>query len=119
MAKEEAAPKRRIKKVETIREKAEKAAENGNKKPRRLREKTRHLSKPLRMIARPFRFVGRYIIPPYFRNSWRELRQVTWPKFGESLRLTFAVIIFAAIFGVLIALLDFGLDKLFKKVFVK
>ena len=119
MAEEPATTKRRIKKVETLREEAEKAAENDSKQPRRLREKTRRLRKPLRIISKPFRFIGRFIIPPYFRNSWRELRQVTWPKFGESLRLTFAVIFFAIIFGVLIAVLDFGLDKLFREVFVR
>lgn len=69
---------------------------------------------------KPFRVVGRvlsrFLIPPYFKNSWRELQMVTWPDRRTTLRLTYAVIIFSIIFGVLVALVDFGLDKLFKKV---
>lgn len=72
---------------------------------------------------RPFRFVGKWlgfiVWPPYFRQSFRELKLVTWPDFRESWRLTFAVLAFAAVFGALIAGLDFGLDKLFKEVLLK
>jgi preprotein translocase SecE subunit len=72
---------------------------------------------------RPFRFVGKWlgliVWPPYFRQSFRELKLVTWPDFRQSWRLTFAVLAFAAVFGALIAGLDFGLDKLFKEVLLK
>jgi preprotein translocase SecE subunit len=72
---------------------------------------------------RPFRFVGRWIglilWPPYFRNSARELMLVTWPNFRQTWRLTFAVLSFAAVFGLLIAGVDYGLDKLFKEVLLK
>ncbi|HEX8762654.1 MAG TPA: preprotein translocase subunit SecE, partial [Candidatus Saccharimonadales bacterium] len=68
---------------------------------------------------KPFRIIGLILVPPYFRNSWKELRQVTWPTFPVSLRLTFAVIIFAVVFGLFVALLDFGLGKLFKQVLLK
>jgi preprotein translocase SecE subunit len=72
---------------------------------------------------RPFRFVGRWIglilWPPYFRNSARELMLVTWPSFRQTWRLTFAVLSFAAVFGLLIAGVDYGLDKLFKEVLLK
>lgn len=119
MAEEPATPKRRLKKTETVREKAEKAAASSNKEPRRLREKTRVVSKPLKAVGRPFSFIGRFLVPRYFRNSWRELRQVSWPKFGESIRLTFAVFVFGAVFTILVAVLDLGLDKIFKEVFVQ
>ncbi|MCA9318876.1 preprotein translocase subunit SecE [Candidatus Saccharibacteria bacterium] len=52
-------------------------------------------------------------------SSWKELRQVTWPTFKESRRLTSAVIIFSIMFGLLIALTDFLLDKLFKQFLLK
>lgn len=119
MAEEPATPKRRLKKQETLREKAEKAAASSTKEPRRLREKTRAVSKPLKAVGRPFRFVGRFLVPRYFRNSWRELRQVSWPKFGESMRLTLAVFVFGTVITILVATLDLGLDKLFKEVFIK
>lgn len=119
MAEEPAKQPRRIKKIETLREKAEKAAASSSKEPRRLQEKTRRLGKPLKVVGRPFSFIGRFLVPRYFRNSWRELRQVTWPKFGESLRLTFAVFVFGAVFTILVAVLDLGLDKVFKEVFLR
>lgn len=129
MAEETAKSKRRlIKKVETVRERVEKAAEGSEAKPRRLRTTTHKASAPFRLIGRffsrlnrikVFRIIGYIIVPPYFRNSWHELRQVTWLKLSMSLRLTFAVIIFAVIFGIVIALLDFVLDKLFREVLLK
>lgn len=128
MAQETAKPKRQvIKKAETVREKAEKAAES-SKQPRRLSATRTKAGAPFRAAGRglkkagrvkPLRILGFIVVPPYFRNSWKELRQVTWPNFRISLRLTFAVIAFAIVFGALIALLDFGLDKVFKQVLLK
>lgn len=127
MAEETAKPKRVIKKTETVREKAEKAVED-SQQPRRLHTTRRRAGAPFRAIGRggqklgkvkPFRILGFIIVPPYFRNSWKELRQVSWPSFRVALRLTFAVIAFAVVFGGLVALLDFGLDKIFKQVLLK
>jgi len=120
-------PKQQIKKSETVREKAEKAAE-GSKQPRRLHTTRRRAGAPFRAVGRggkklgkfkPFRILGFIVVPPYFRNSWKELRQVAWPEFRTALRLTFAVIAFAIVFGILVAVLDYGLDKLFKQVLIK
>lgn len=119
--------RRLVKKAETVREKAEKAADD-SKQPRRLHATKRRITAPFRPIGRvlkklgkfkPFRIIGLILVPPYFRNSWRELKQVTWLKPKESLRLTYAVFAFAAIFGALVALLDYGLDKIFKQVLLK
>ncbi|MBL8121365.1 preprotein translocase subunit SecE [Candidatus Saccharibacteria bacterium] len=55
----------------------------------------------------------------YMRDSWRELRGVTWPTFREGRRLTTAVIIFSIVFGLLIAGIDFGLDKAFRQILLK
>jgi preprotein translocase SecE subunit len=128
MAEDPSRPKRRlVKKVETVREKAEKATES-SAKPRRLQKTTSRIGAPFRPVGRglkrvgsfkPVRILGFILVPPYFRNSWKELRQVTWPKFKESQRLTSAVIVFATVFGVAVALVDFALDKLFKGVLLK
>ncbi|HSX16984.1 MAG TPA: preprotein translocase subunit SecE [Patescibacteria group bacterium] len=130
--KESDKPKRRvIKKAETsVREKAEISQKEASqpKKKGVLRLTGRFIGAPFRFIGRPFaklgkfkvfRFIGRILLPTYFRNSWKELRQVTWPNRRESWQLTSAVIIFAVIFGVMIAVVDYGLDKVFKQVLLK
>ena len=125
-------PKRRLKQApETVRERADRA-QAAAAQPKRARGKAfRFFAKifaPLAPVGRALQRFGRlkpvYIVglvlwPRYFRNAWRELRQVTWPSFRESLRLTSAVLIFAVIFGILIAATDYGLDKVFKKVILK
>jgi preprotein translocase SecE subunit len=68
---------------------------------------------------RAIRFIGRILGLSYLRGSWKELKQVTWPTMREGRRLTTAVIIFSIVFGALIALADFGLDKLFKQLLLK
>ena len=55
----------------------------------------------------------------YIRDSAQELRNVTWPSFRESMRLTGAVILFSVIFGALIAVVDYGLDKVFRQILLK
>jgi preprotein translocase SecE subunit len=121
---------RRIRKVETIREKVEKggAPENAPQKRRPIRAFFRLIGKPFRPIGRFVKWLGRYrimriigyiIVWPYFRNSWGELKQVTWPTKKESRRLTLAVIIFAIVFGTLVAAVDYGLDKIFKRILLK
>lgn len=81
----------------------------------------RHIGHGIRWFARLrfIRFLGRILGLKYIRESWRELRQVTWPTFRESRRLTTAVINFSVIFGLLIAVVDFGLDKIFKHFILK
>ncbi|MEO6761284.1 MAG: preprotein translocase subunit SecE [Candidatus Saccharimonadales bacterium] len=68
---------------------------------------------------RAIKFVGTILLIKYTRDSWRELKQVTWPKWEESRQLTWAVIMFAVVFGALIAVVDYGLDKLFREVLLK
>lgn len=82
-------------------------------------------AKPLAFLAKPFkskpvRFVGRVLAKVlfinYFRSSWNELRQVTWPNRRETLKLTIAVFIFALVFGLAVAAVDYGLDKIFRRI---
>jgi preprotein translocase SecE subunit len=122
--------RRLVKKAESVREKTEKsvAAKDKPKKAGVLRLALRYIGVPFRFIGRilakvgrlkPFRLLGKVLWPTYFRNSWKELRQVTWPTRRESWQLTLAVIIFSIIFGLIIALVDYGLDKVFKQVLIK
>jgi preprotein translocase subunit SecE len=102
---------------ETVRERSSAASDKPAKR-RPIRSGLRRffglkMWKPFRVVGR---VLSRFLIPPYFKNSWRELQMVTWPDRRTTLRLTYAVIIFSIIFGVLVAIVDFGLDKLFKKV---
>lgn len=127
-----AKPKRRmVKRAETVREKAEKAGQSKPQQVGILRLTLRYIAAPFRWIGRCiakvgrllgkfkiFRIFGKILWPTYFRESWKELRQVTWPNRRETWQLTLAVIIFAVVFGVLVAVVDFGLDKLFKKLII-
>lgn len=52
----------------------------------------------------------------YFVNSWRELRQVTWPTRKATWGMTLAVLIFTLLMAVVILLLDIGFEQLFKRI---
>ena len=140
---EQAKKKRRLKAPsQTVREKAVKAQESADK-PLQIGNARKILGflrlpfkglawlshqVPLKQIGhglrwffslRFMRFLGKILGFRYFVSSWKELKLVTWPNGKQSRRLTTAVIIFSVIFGGLIAIVDFGLDKLFKQVILK
>lgn len=52
----------------------------------------------------------------YFVNSWRELRQVSWPTRKATWGMTLAVLTFTLILAVIILLLDIGFEQLFKRI---
>ena len=134
--------KRRIRSApETLRERTEKTSKKPLKS-RRLRKTVRtagrpfawlwqlvvKILRPFRFILRPFktkplRFIGRLLaavlLLKYFRQSFSELKEVAWPDRKQTTQLTLAVFTFAIVFGLLVAITDFGLDKLFKKVLLK
>ena len=117
----------------TVRERVEAATAKEEKvKPKRVRKVVRkalpvhklHLGdrkavRWLDKILRPVRWVLRHLVPKYFVNSWREVRQVVWPARKETWRLTLAVFIFAIVFGGMVAGVDKVLDEIFKKVVLK
>jgi len=113
----------RIRKVApTVRELTEAAAVKAPaKKTRRLKVPTpvHKALAPLGKVLAPVGKVLKWLTPRYFINSWRELRQVTWPNRRETWRLTLAVFIFAIVFGALVAGVDKGLDVIFKHVVLK
>jgi preprotein translocase SecE subunit len=118
----------------TVRERVEIARSKSEEpKPKRVRAVLAKLALPFKkaklgervvfkVFARPLRVLKkllRWLVPRYFINSWRELRQVHWPNRRETWRLTLAVFIFAVIFGALVAGVDKSLDELFKKLVLK
>lgn len=59
---------------------------------------------------------SRKLTPGYFRSAWAEMKFVTWPGRKETWRLVFAVFVFAIVLGVLIAVLDYALERLLREV---
>lgn len=139
-AKDSAKKKRQLKKPETVRERAEKG--NVERKPRRIKQAGTSVARPIKAtgrgigkILRPFRFllwpfktrparfIGRILkkvlLLNYFRESWREVKMVEWPDKKQTAKLTFAVFIFAIFFSVLIGVVDYGFDKIFKQLILK
>lgn len=131
---EEPAKKRRIKKTESIREQSARSQEPSTK-PRRLHRTTSAIKRPLKSarnfgrkeyyLPMPDNKAGRFLnkrrslMPKFLREAWQELLQVTWPNAKETARFTLAVVIFAFALGGLIALTDFGLEKVFKQVILQ
>lgn len=130
----EAKKKRVIRKPETVREKAAKKAD-APAKNRRLSKATGTVKKPLNAakklgareyhpIKLPDNRIGRFLTanrkftPKFFREAWGELRQVAWPNRRETAKMTLAVFIFALVFGLLIAAVDYGLEKLFRELLI-
>jgi preprotein translocase SecE subunit len=132
--------KRQLKKTETVRQRAERST-NAAPRKRRVSKAVRSVGRPLRVVikaiakllspfgfllipfkTRPARFIGRLLASVllfrFFRDAWSELRQVQWPTARETVRLSMAVFVFSLLFGAMVAIVDFGLDKLFKKVFI-
>jgi preprotein translocase SecE subunit len=121
-------PAKKGRKAETVRERAAKAQ---IEQPRRIRStagklktpfsRARNLNKKEYHIPLPENRLGRIlrkrvrIMPKFVRDAWAEVKLVSWPNRKDTLRLTMAVFIFSVIFGVFVGVLDYGLDKLFKK----
>jgi preprotein translocase SecE subunit len=89
------------KKSEKSKRKEAKAAE------KKVSEGKKSSKKPF-ILFRPFVYLGRYI-----RDSWRELRQVRWPNRKATWKMVLAVLVYTALFVVLISLLDLFFTWLF------
>lgn len=132
--------KRQLKKTETVRERAGRS-DVVAKKQSPIRKVLRALTWPLRKIwvvlsvvlrpfsfllmpfkTRPARAIGRVLASVllfrFFRDAWKEIRQVQWPTAKETARLTMAVFVFSLVFGAIVAITDYGLEIVFKKVFI-
>jgi len=49
----------------------------------------------------------------YFRETWFELKKVSWPTRQEALNLTFVVVVVAAFMAVVLSLMDWAFSSLF------
>jgi preprotein translocase SecE subunit len=132
------AEKRRVRNPETFRERAKKATEG---KEQAVASRTRRspknflarifgpIFKPIghgiadffrlpgiRLLRYPAKILAKILFVSYFVDSWHELQLVTWPGWKESRRLTYAVLVFAVIFGSAVAGVDWGLGKIFKHI---
>lgn len=97
-----------------------KSVRSGVKKPlSKLGLPDNGFGKAIRSAGRAARKVLGWLAPSYLVNSWREVRQVTWPGRRETWRLTGAVFIFATVFGALVAGVDKVLDIVFKHLVLK
>lgn len=120
-------PKRKLRApAPTMREQAEKAIVSADKpkRNRRLKAAGTKVSKPLSFVGKvfnrqPFRFIGRILLPRFLRNAYGELKLVDWPDRKQTRQLTTAVLFFAIVFGATIAIVDYGLDKLFRAILLK
>jgi preprotein translocase subunit SecE len=124
--------KRRVKNPETFRERALKAKEQDKRSRPSVFGAIGRVFSPIaaslkkvfdnpagKAILKPVKLILKLIFPKYFRNSYQELKLVTWPSFKQSRQLTFAVLVFAVIFGASIAVLDYGLEHLFRNILLK
>ena len=84
-------------------EKTKKVAEKKAKKESKKSE-----GKKTFILFRPFVAFGRYL-----RDSWREIRQVRWPNRKATWKMVLAVLVYTAIFIIVISLLDLLFTWLF------
>ena len=66
------------------------------------------------ILFRPFVALWRYL-----RDSWKELRQVRWPNRKATWKMVLAVIVYTALFVVIISLLDLFFTWLFNLILGK
>jgi preprotein translocase SecE subunit len=85
-----------------------KAARKKAKAEKKAAKKAARAGKKTFILFRPFVAIAHYI-----RDSWRELRQVRWPNRKATWKMVFAVIVYTALFVVLITLLDLFFRWLF------
>jgi preprotein translocase SecE subunit len=120
----------RVRKSSTMRDSAAKSRARAEK-PKRVRKAADAAKKPVSSVNEAltreyhlfqpkndgnFFTKSRKITPVFLSSAWAELRQVTWPGRRETWRLVFAVFVFALILGTVIAVLDYGLEKLLREV---
>ena len=126
------APRKR-KRPTTVREHAEKQAEKRVEKPSKIKGK---IHKPLTVLRQAgkkeftpikapekkgVRHLNKRVrfVPKFIRESWAELKKVTWPTKREAVRLTIAVFIFAIVFTLFIQIIYFLFNKLVKEILLR
>ncbi|MBR5939510.1 preprotein translocase subunit SecE [Candidatus Saccharibacteria bacterium] len=101
------------KKVVVEDKKSEKNKKKLLKKAEKNIDKKKSDKKPFILIC-PFVYLGRYL-----KDSWKELRQVRWPNRKATWKMVLAVIIYTALFVLIISLLDIFFTWLFNLILRK
>ncbi len=126
---------RQRKQAETVRQKAEKESVK-RKKPTKVGTLKQKVHKPLSTLGKVaskeyhpikapdkkgVRVLNKRVkyIPQSIKNSWAELKQVTWPTRKDALKLSFAVIIFSVFFAIFVQILDFLFSKVVKEIILR
>lgn len=87
----------------------DKKSEKNARKEQKVKVKTKEVEgKKVFILFRPFVALGRYL-----RDSWREIRQVRWPNRKATWKMVLAVLIYTALFVIIISLLDLFFTWLF------
>ena len=94
------------KKVVVKDKKTEKTKKVAEKKAKKASKKTD--GKKTFVLFRPF-----VAFFTYLRDSWREIRQVRWPNRKATWKMVLAVLVYTALFIILISLLDLFFTWLF------
>lgn len=116
---------------ETVRERATRQPAVKQPKNSKIRSKIHRPLSVLRRAAQkefnpvklPQNRAGKFLnkrfnlIPVFLVNAWKELRQVNWPSRKDAIKLTFAVVVFAAIFAVFVQIFGILFERLFKYIF--
>jgi preprotein translocase SecE subunit len=131
---------RLLKKSDTIAQRAKKATDKPAQ-ARRLRKTSKAAARPFKFVWNlakkalgpfaflliPFKtkiarkiasFLASVLLLKFIRGAYGEIKQVQWPSFRETVRLSVAVFIFSVLFGTLVAITDYGLGKVFRKLFI-
>ena len=87
-------------------EKEAKQGSQNSKLNKKVVQSEKSAKKPF-VLFRPFVALGHYL-----RDSWRELRQVRWPNRKATWQMLVAVILYAALFMVIISVLDLAFSGL-------
>ena len=106
--KDKAEPTITRKKVVVKDKQTEKAKQKKLKKAEKSIDAKKNQGKKPFILIRPFVYLGRYL-----RDSWRELRQVRWPNAKATWKMVLAVLVYTALFMLLIFLLDMFFTWLF------
>ena len=89
-------------------EKANKKETKSAKKAEKKAKKSENNGKKVFILFRPFVAFGRYL-----KDSWHEIRQVRWPNRKATWKMVFAVLVYTALFVIIITLLDLFFRWLF------
>lgn len=101
------------KKVVVKDKKLDKNKRKETKKAEKALKRAQSGKKPF-ILVRPFVYLWRYL-----RDSWQELRQVRWPNRKATWKMVVAVLIYTALFVLIISLLDLFFSWFFNLILSK